>query len=239
MHFSALLLLATTSIAAPFNASEGISVEANGNRGVKRDTLAILKGTTTEDRPPNVSQRNATGSLITKARFRNRNIRFTCEVEIGTRPKVFNLDIDTASSTTWVYGLDPKTGKRGWQRKVREKSTYNGKKSKTSKHLKKDSFREVYMDGTGAMGQVYMDQIRIAGLESKQTFGAAKVIHSRIVADVGFNGVLGLGKPVSDDENEKGWGGSKSFFGNVGEQLEENLFTLQMKADGGILFTKF
>lgn len=236
MHFSAIFALATTilpAIAAPFNASEGISVEANGTPAVKRDTLA----TTVEDRPPNMSRRNATGSLITTARFRNRNIRFTCEVEIGTRPKVFNLDIDTASSTTWVYGTDPKMGKYGWQRKVREKSTYNGRKSKTSKHLKKDSFREVYMDGTGALGQVYMDKIRIAGLESKQTFGSAKIIHSRIVADVGFNGVLGLGKPVSD--GEKGWGGTKSFFGNVGEQLAKNVFTLQMKADGGTLLTQF
>ncbi|KAL6305901.1 acid protease [Sparassis latifolia] len=115
---------------------------------------------------------------------------YVVQVTIGTPGVTLNLDFDTGSSDLWV-----------WSSELAGVSTsghniYNPKNSSTA--VKADGTWNIsYGDGSSASGDVYADNVIVAGITiSKQAVELASKLSSSFLQDGGNDGLLGLAWPA-------------------------------------------
>ncbi|KAI5308309.1 Type I transmembrane sorting receptor [Ascosphaera atra] len=96
-----------------------------------------------------------------------------------------NLDLDTGSSDLWVFSSQAP------QSEVGQHNTY--KPGNSSKKLPNSSWEISYVDGSGASGNVYTDEVSIAGVSVKnQGVEAATQVSSSFTEDTQNDGLIGM-----------------------------------------------
>ncbi|RMZ68856.1 aspartic endopeptidase pep1 [Pyrenophora seminiperda CCB06] len=144
------------------------------------------------------------------------HVMYLCPVTIGE--DTLHLLFDTGSSDIWGYSsLQP-------QEQIYGHEFYNAEQYKI-----KDGYTwgVTYVDGTGASGDVYVDQVEVGPLvATQQAFGAAKTISPSFVNFPEYEGVLGLGfrkmqsiQPVQQN----------TFFDNIRDSLAAPLFATALR----------
>lgn len=116
---------------------------------------------------------------------------YVVPVSIGTPPVTLNLDFDTGSSDLWVWSSEI-AGARQYREQHR---VYHPHRSVTS-HKADGSWKISYGDGSSASGEVYTDNIRVAGVHVHgQAIEVAQHLSNSFLTDGGNDGLLGLAFP--------------------------------------------
>jgi len=149
-------------------------------------------------------------------------IEYVSTITVGGQ-KV-DVDFDTGSSDLWVFSsqLDP------WDQLGHQ--VYNHAQSPSSRVLEGSIFNCSYGDGSGVMGPVALDSVDIGGVTvSKQAVGMAALVTDEFVEDTGSSGLLGL---AFSSLNRVRPEPQKTFFDNVMKDLEEPVFTADLRKVG-------
>ncbi|OAR00818.1 hypothetical protein LLEC1_04837 [Akanthomyces lecanii] len=153
---------------------------------------------------------------------------YLIDVDVGTPPKRFRLNLDTGSSDVWVYGSAiPKSFLKG-------QAQYEPSQSSTSRLVPFAVWLAGYIDFSFVGGIVYKDTVSVVAAEGKgggltvQTQGlqVAALVARSIVQDAGMDGILGLG---FDKLNFVFPTKQKTWFSNVKERLSAPLFTVDFQ----------
>ncbi|OCH94481.1 acid protease [Obba rivulosa] len=118
---------------------------------------------------------------------------YVVPVTIGTPGVTLNLDFDTGSSDLWVWSSElAGEGKR----ESKAHAIYDPSKSSTAKKTE-GTWNISYGDGSSASGNVYTDNVTVAGITIKgQAVELAKNLSSSFLSDGGNDGLLGLAWPA-------------------------------------------
>lgn len=164
--------------------------------------------------------KRATGSAVTTPE--EYDVEYLTPVQIGTPAQTLNLDIDTGSSDLWVYSSETPSSE------VNGQTVYDPSSSTTSEKQSSLSWSISYGDGSSSEGDVYYDTVAIGGLNvTEMAVEVATEVSSEFTADSDIDGLLGLGfsnlNTVSPTQQE-------TFFDKAMDQLDQNLFTVDLKA---------
>jgi hypothetical protein len=108
-------------------------------------------------------------------------------VTIGSNAQPFILDFDTGSADTWVPSKNCKSASCAGHRK------YDPSASKTSDLMTSNKLSIQYGDGSTTTGQVYTDNLTIAGMTANdQTIGVATSLSESFANDP-HDGIMGMG----------------------------------------------
>ncbi len=153
---------------------------------------------------------------------------YLIDVDVGTPPKRFRLNLDTGSSDVWVYGSAiPKSFLKG-------QAQYEPSQSSTSRLVPFAVWLAGYIDFSFVGGAVYKDTVSVVAAEGDgggltvQTQGlqVAALVARSIVQDAGMDGILGLG---FDKLNFAFPTKQKTWFSNIKERLSAPLFTVDFQ----------
>lgn len=167
-----------------------------------------------------IKDRRATGSAVTTPE--EYDVEYLTPVQIGSPAQTLNLDIDTGSSDLWVYSSDTPSSE------VNGQSVYTPGASNTSAKQSSLSWSISYGDGSSSEGDVYYDTVAVGGLSvTNMAVETATEVSSEFTADSDIDGLLGLGfsnlNTVSPTQQ-------KTFFDKAKDQLDAELFTVDLKA---------
>ena len=107
------------------------------------------------------------------------------------------------------------------------RTVFDPAKSTTYSDMEGHSFHVLYGDGSYAFGSVGQDTMDIGGATvDKQAIGLPNFLHYSLILDMDCDGIIGLGSSNNSRiEPER----QMSFLENVSEDLEEPVFTAQLK----------
>ncbi|EZF12053.1 hypothetical protein H113_07031 [Trichophyton rubrum MR1459] len=150
----------------------------------------------------------------------NHDIQFLSPVTIGGQPFIMNFD--TGSSDTWVMNTQMTD-----EEAKKNHHLYDPSKSKTASKLIDQTFDIKYGDKTHASGPVYSDVMDIGGATVlNQAIGLPSKVAASLAEDKTSDGLVGLAmtklntiRPVKQ----------KTFFENLAEDLDEPVFTAQLR----------
>lgn len=109
-------------------------------------------------------------------------------VAIGSPGQQLNLDFDTGSSDFWMFNDRLGTGATAGHR------IFNSSQSTTFRNTSGLSWRITYGDGSGAAGVVGKDTVNIGGATvTSQAIELATAVSRSFIADIGSDGLVGLG----------------------------------------------
>ncbi|KAF3482245.1 aspartyl protease 3 [Arthroderma uncinatum] len=149
----------------------------------------------------------------------NHDIQFLSPVTIGGQQFIMNFD--TGSSDTWVMNtrLDEATKK--------DHHVYDPSKSKTHKVLDGITFDVKYGDKSHASGLVVTDVMDVGGATVKaQAIGLPSKVAASLADDKSSDGLVGLAMTKLNSMRPTK---QKTFFENLSENLDEPVFTAQLK----------
>lgn len=111
--------------------------------------------------------------------------------------------------------------------KSMNRTVFDPAKSTTYSDMEGHFFHVLYGDGSYAYGSVGQDTVDIGGATvDKQAIGLPNVLDDSLILDMDSDGIIGLGSGNNSRiEPER----QMSFFENVSEDLEEPVFTAQLK----------
>ncbi|KAK5090459.1 hypothetical protein LTR05_000631 [Lithohypha guttulata] len=113
------------------------------------------------------------------------DVAYLSEVNIGGQ--TLTLDFDTGSADLWVFSSELASSY------TEGHAIYNPNKSKTAKKLNGATWKIRYGDGSGASGDVYTDDVEVAGITVKgQAVELASKVSSQFLQDPDNDGLLGL-----------------------------------------------
>ncbi|EEQ35160.1 putative aspergillopepsin I [Microsporum canis] len=148
------------------------------------------------------------------------DIQFLSPVTIGGQPFIMNFD--TGSSDTWVMNTDMDD-----EEAKKDHHLYDPRKSKTYSKLDGLTFSIKYGDKSHASGPVITDVMDIGGATvRKQAIGLPTKVAASLANDKSSDGLVGLAmnklNTVRPDKQ-------KTFFENLAEDLDEPVFTAQLR----------
>lgn len=162
----------------------------------------------------------STGSAVTTPE--EYDVEYLTPVQIGSPAQTLNLDIDTGSSDLWVYSSETPSSE------VNGQSVYNPGASNTSAKQSSLSWSISYGDGSSSEGDVYYDTVSIGGLSvQNMAVEVATEVSSEFTADTDIDGLLGLGFSNLNTVSPKQ---QQTFFDQAKSQLDQELFTVDLKA---------
>ncbi|OCL12028.1 acid protease [Glonium stellatum] len=193
-------------------------IGARHRGGKSRKPKASTNSTTPTTSAPNTTQ-DETGE-VTATPEQNAAL-FLSPVNIGGQ--TLNMDFDTGSSDLWVFSTSLSQATIGGH------SAFDPTQSKTFQNLQGATFSISYGDGSGAAGTVGTDTVNIGGATvTSQAVELATAVSQSFVADTNTDGLVGLAfstlntvKPTQQ----------KTFFDNVMGDLDEPVFTANLKND--------
>ncbi|KAA8907996.1 aspartic endopeptidase Pep1 [Sphaerosporella brunnea] len=167
-----------------------------------------------------VSVQSSVGGDVTATPESDDN-EYLCPVTIGGQ--TLNLDFDSGSSDLWVFSTSTPSSEQ------QSHTIYNPAKSSTFKELNGFTWQISYGDGSGASGTVGTDTVTVGGLTVKnQAVELATAVSSEFVTDSANNGLLGLAwSNLNTVEPTQ----QQTFFANAGPQLQQNVFTADLRHD--------
>ncbi|PCH40757.1 acid protease [Wolfiporia cocos MD-104 SS10] len=119
------------------------------------------------------------------------NMEYVVPVSIGTPPVTLHLDFDTGSSDLWVWSSEI-AGAHQYREQHR---VYHPHRSSTAEHTN-GKWEISYGDGSSASGDVYTDNVHVAGIHIQgQAVEVAHHLSSAFLKDGGNDGLLGLAWP--------------------------------------------
>lgn len=196
-----------------------------GNKHKKPKPKAATNGTatsTTNPITPNATQ-DETGE-VTATPEQNAAL-FLSPVKIGGQ--TLNMDFDTGSSDLWVFSTSLSAAERAGH------TIFDPTKSSTFSAVANAKFSISYGDGSGAAGTVGTDVVNIGGATvTSQAVEVATAVSQSFVADTATDGLVGLAFSVLNTVtigNVKT--PQKTFFDNVMGDLDEPVFTANLKND--------
>ncbi|OAA63786.1 endothiapepsin precursor [Cordyceps fumosorosea ARSEF 2679] len=154
--------------------------------------------------------------------------QYVIAVDIGTPPRRFHLNLDTASSDAWVYGSAIPAPLLLGQKQ------YDPARSRTSRLQLLDLWVAGYINWSFVGGFVCKDTLTVVteqgtgeGLTVEGQGVQVAVLAARsIVEDAGMDGILGLG---FDKLNFAFPTKQKTWFSNIRDRLNERLFTVDFR----------
>lgn len=153
---------------------------------------------------------------------------YVIDVDVGTPPQRFRLNLDTGSSDVWVYGSAiPKSFLKG-------QAQYDASRSGTSRLVPLAVWLAGYIDFSFVGGIVYKETVSVVAAEGEgagltveaQGLQVAALAARSIVQDAGMDGILGLG---FDKLNFAFPTKQKTWFSNIKERLSAPLFTVDFQ----------
>ncbi|KAF7558365.1 hypothetical protein G7046_g5807 [Stylonectria norvegica] len=160
-----------------------------------------------------------TGSV--KATPEANDVAFLSPVSIGGQ--TLNLDFDTGSSDLWVFNTQLAAAATTGH------NIYDPKASKTFSAVDGASFNITYGDGSGASGNVGLDNVDIGGASfATQAIELATDVSDQFVQDQDNDGLLGLAFSTLNTVQPQQ---QKTFFDNVMTSLALPLFTADLRKE--------
>lgn len=111
---------------------------------------------------------------------------------MGTPGVTVNLDFDTGSSDLWIWSSEL----AGASKYSKTHNIYNPHTSNSAKQAEGLSWNISYGDGSSASGNVFTDNVTVAGITiPNQSVEAAEKLSESFLQDGGNDGLLGLAWP--------------------------------------------
>ncbi|KAF7789447.1 hypothetical protein EIP86_000392 [Pleurotus ostreatoroseus] len=148
---------------------------------------------------------------------------YVVPVTVGTPGVTVHLDFDTGSSDLWIWSSELAGASR-----YRTHQIYDPYASSTAQHAHGLTWNITYGDGSSANGDVYLDNVTVAGVTIPcQAVECARELSSAFLKDGGNDGLLGLAWP---DVNTVQPQRVKTPMENMMEQglIPEALFTVKL-----------
>ncbi|CRG83746.1 hypothetical protein PISL3812_01102 [Talaromyces islandicus] len=149
------------------------------------------------------------------------DVEFVSPVSIGGQ--TIMMDFDTGSSDLWVFSSEMPAADQ------QSHTIFDTKSSTTFQMMQGETFKISYGDGSSASGDVGTDVVNIGGASvQKQAVEIAKQVSGSFLQETASNGLVGL---AFSKLNTVSPTPQKTFFDNVGSQLEEPVMTVSLKSD--------
>ncbi|KAL9088446.1 MAG: hypothetical protein Q9165_006170 [Trypethelium subeluteriae] len=193
-----------------------------GNTAVQRRAMAssAMAGSGSTSQAANgTTGKGDDGSVGTASA--NMGAEFLSQVTIGNQK--FNMDFDTGSSDLWVFtNMLP-------QQSIGAHQTFVANKSPSFKQMQGATWQISYGDGSGAAGLVGTDTVNIGGATvTNQAVEQATAVSQSFVQDMQNDGLVGLAFSSLNTVKPQQ---QKTFFANVMPNLDQPLFTANLKND--------
>ncbi|KAI1388696.1 acid protease [Hypoxylon trugodes] len=170
------------------------------------------------------------GSSSAPATSHDGDLVFMTPVSIGTPPQQLSLDLDTASSDTWVFSTD--TDKK----MVDGQTLWDPSKSSTSQSIKNCSWSMLYGDYSTSRGICYKDTLAFGDLSiPDMTIESATSVSEMFTESSYDSGIVGLAWPSIAETTPR----QKTLLDLLPQVLSQPLFTVDLRhnsSDGSFNF---